>query len=403
MTRLLHVACMPFPTCQGTQAAVGAMLDASSSRDSEVRLLTYWARGYEELTRYAVDRLPNHPKVPSLRSGPSVGKLALDARCVFEVRRLARLHRFDAIVAHHVEAGAAAILADVAPVFYVAHTSLASELPIYLPKLPASIISFAGSALEHWVRARATGTAAVAPALTKVLGRGAVYLPVPWAAHRASIAGVPQGAQHAARTELGLGVGGPVALYAGNLDRYQGWDVLLGALKGLVARRADARLLLATESDPRPALDLARHCRVDQALTVVSLAGETQRRRVHAAADFAWIPRRTPGGLPIKMLDAFARSLPVIAARRATAGLPVDEACLVVADDDSRAFTDASCHLLEDTATAQQFASRAQSYLASHHSIDAFDGAMGRWLGASVSRRERAARPRSGAVERRAH
>ena len=43
---ILHVGCFPFPSHQGTQAAVGSMLNASVTAGQRVRLLAYAESGY---------------------------------------------------------------------------------------------------------------------------------------------------------------------------------------------------------------------------------------------------------------------------------------------------------------------------------------------------------------------
>jgi hypothetical protein len=196
---ILHVACLPFPSYQGTQAAIAAMLDASASTGRPTHLLTYAQAAYELDAPYEVHRIPDFPKVRSLRSGPSWGKIGLDARCVIETRRLARRIQPTAIVAHHIEAALAALVAQAAPVYYIAHTCLARELPVYFPSLPTEhtclarelpvyfpslptdLVSGVATRVEGRVCARVAGVAAVAPSLAQLLGPGARYLPVPWA------------------------------------------------------------------------------------------------------------------------------------------------------------------------------------------------------------------------------
>ena len=372
---ILHVACLPFPSFQGTQAALGAMLEASASSGGPSQLLTYAHGAYPLDAPYEVHRIPDFPKVRSLRSGPSWGKIALDARCIAETRRLAGRLRPKAIVAHHIEAAVAALAAQVAPVYYVAHTSLARELPVYFPSLPARLVSGLARQLEAIVCARAAGVAAVAPSLAQLLGREARYLPVPWA--------LPASApptREEARAALGLAANARVCLYAGNLDRYQGWETLIEALA--ILRHADPRalLLVATESDTIPARKRAERLLVADSVCFRRLDGERHRQLAHAASDLSWVPRRTEGGLPIKMLDAFSRGLPVVATQRATAGLPVKDACVTVPDDDAAALAAAARRLIEDDRAAATLAQRANRYLSTRHSASAYAAAMREFL-----------------------
>lgn len=369
---ILHVACLPFPSYQGTQAALDAMLRAATDRGRGAHLLAYAHGAYDLDAPYPVHRVPDFPRVRSLRSGPSLGKLMLDARFIAHVRRL--VHRLEprAIVAHHIEAALVALAAGARPLYYVAHTSLSRELPVYFPSLPQSAVSLAGRQSEGLVCRSARGVAAIAPSLAALLGGNARYIPVPW----------PQGAildgpnRIQAREALGLPRDVHLCLYAGNLDRYQGWEDLLEALLAVRATHPRASLLIATESDPTPARREARRLQVEKSVHFRRLDGEHARRLVHAASDLAWIPRRIEGGLPIKMLDAFARGIPVVAMERAAAGLSLGRACVTVPDDDPAKLASAARSLIDDERARERLREQAFCYLATHHDHDSFDAAM---------------------------
>jgi glycosyltransferase involved in cell wall biosynthesis len=348
------------------------MLDASARAGRETHVLTYAHGAHPLHAAYRVHRLPDFPRVRSLRSGPTWGKLALDARCIAATRRLVDELQPDAVVAHHVEAALATQFAGVAPVYYVAHTSLETELSVYFSRLPKWALRLGGRFVDRVAMGLAERTAAVAPALAARLGDGVVHLPVPWRTER----------RRARKTA------GAVMLYAGNLDSYQGWEDLLEALRQLRALRPNARLLIASESDPSAARREAARLGVGSAVDFSRLDGEAARTRVHDASDLAWIPRRTEGGLPIKMLDAFARGLPVVASRRATAGLPVERACRVVPSDDPAAFARATHRLLDDEPARRVLVDAGLQYLAAHHSDTAYLAALDALLGRSASPEE---------------
>lgn len=374
---ILHVACLPFPSHQGTQAALHAMLRASAGTGSPTHLLAY-AHGAHELDApYQIHRIPDFPKVRSLRSGPSFGKVALDARCIREIRKLGRHLQPDVIVAHHIEAALAALAARVAPVYYVAHTCLERELPVYLPGVPKRIARTVARQVERQVHKQAAGVAAVAPSLAALLGDGVRYLPVPWAPPPTE----GRATREEARVALGLASSAHVCLYAGNLDRYQGWEHLIEAT--LLLRRTDrnAQLLVATASDPAPALRQAKRRGIADTVRFSGLDSERARTLAHAASDLAWVPRRIEGGLPIKMLDAFAREVPVVAMKRATAGLPVRGACWIVPDDDPGALAAAAASLIEDERAGNTLRDGARRYLALHHSNEWYCTAMRHLLG----------------------
>ncbi len=372
----LHVAAMPFPTVQGTQAAVRAMIDAEHEAGLAPELLTYAHGGPGDELRWPIHRVADLSGDRSLRSGPSWRKLVADAQLVLATRRLVAARRPRRILAHHVEAAAAALAARAHPLAFVAHTALGPELPTYLPARAASIAARAGEALDVALARRADVVLAVSPRLAERLtqrsGRPVQYAPVPWrcpppidAAERA-----------AARAALRLDAVTPVLLYAGNLDAYQGLEGLLQAIALLGERRPDARLLLATASDPGPFIDALRAAGLADRLVLATLADENDRRRVHAAADAAVIPRGAEGGLPVKLLDAMARGVPVVAVRRATAALSLDGAALVAADDDPEALAAAALIALEARETRGQLGQRGVEYVQRAHAPSAYLAAL---------------------------
>lgn len=376
---VLHVAAMPFPSPQGTQAAVRAMLEALAAAGQETHLATY-ARGAGTLedAAFTVHRVPDLPRDRSLRSGPSVRKLVLDASLAALVPRLVRRLRPSLVVAHHAEAMLAALAARARPLVYVAHTALGPELPAYWGSLNPSLLSLVGDALDRRLVRRADEVCAIAPSLAEHLTRNAERpvhsIPFPWPPtlirgdeHR----GLPV-PQATVRREFGFSENEQVLLYAGNLDRYQGVETLLDAAQ-LVA---GARLLVATESSTDWLEREAR--RRGLTVTVAPLATESDRSRAHAAADVSVVPRALPGGVPVKLLDALSRGVPVVASRRATGGLALDEVAVVVADDDAEALAVGIRMLLAAPRARASLAAAGRAYVAREHSADRFVAAFRR-------------------------
>ena len=75
----LHLAALPFPSYQGTQAAIRSMLETRHASGTRVELFTYGNAGYDWESPFPLHRGPEAARV-ALRSGPSVAKLLADAR-----------------------------------------------------------------------------------------------------------------------------------------------------------------------------------------------------------------------------------------------------------------------------------------------------------------------------------
>lgn len=225
----------------------------------------------------------------SLRSGPSLQKAYADLAMVPGLRRAASELNPDVLVGHNVEGAVVVHLSRLRlPHVYMAHTRMDTELPTYVSPWLRRAAAWTGSALD-WVSAHADHVAAVSPWLaTRFHG---TYVPPPWELP-APIEAEERGA---ARRELGLH--GAVGVYAGNLDAYQDWRQIL-ELRELLT------LVVATASDASALVGQVEH--------VLPLQDEGDRRRIHAIADMALVPRGASGGLPIKLIDALSRGVPVL-------------------------------------------------------------------------------------------
>ena len=138
---------MPFPTVQGTQAAIKMMLDAEHEGGRSPALLSYAHGGYELRAPWPHHRTADLVRDRSLTSGPSWRKVLQDAQLAMALRRLADPPPAR-LVAHHVEAATAALGARVGDVVFFAHTALGAELPSYLPARAAKLAGRAAAGRE---------------------------------------------------------------------------------------------------------------------------------------------------------------------------------------------------------------------------------------------------------------
>lgn len=371
---------MPFPTVQGTQAAVRAMIDAEHEAGREPVLLTYAHGGYELSPPWPIVRVADLSRDRSLRSGPSLRKLVSDAQLVVAARREARARKPTMVIAHHVEAAAAVLAARARPVVFVAHTALGPELPTYLPAAARALAARAGEALDIALARRADVTLAVSPRLAERLssasGREVRYVPVPWSIPPA----IEPTERTKARKRFGFGPLDPVLLYAGNLDGYQGVELLARAFATLKSRRPDARLLVATASANERLEQALWSLGAADRVTFAPLSDEPDRRAVHAAADVACITRAVEGGLPIKLLDALSRGVPSIVTRRATSGLSLENTAVVVPDDDPEALAAAALIAIEARESASERGRRGIEYVRRAHAPSEYLAVMERAL-----------------------
>ena len=228
-----------------------------------------------------------------------------DHRALLESRRLARVVRScspDVVHLHSSKAGLAGRLA------------LRGRLPtVFQPHAWsfAAATGAQGRAALAWERAGARWTTVLVCCSPEELDEG----------RAAGVAGAAQvlrngvdldrfasvspAARAAARRALGLGEE-PVAVVVGRLTRQKGQDVAAAAWPHVAAQLAGARLLLVGDGPERAAVAAA-------AGEGVALLGHRDDvPQVLAAADLVLLPSRWEG-LPLALLEAMARGLPVVA------------------------------------------------------------------------------------------
>lgn len=334
--RSLHVAALAFPTNQGTQAALHHMLCALAAEGHDTHLLCYPLHhgGDPDASArpYRIHRVPGPLRQRSTRSGPSLEKILLDLGLAARAVQLCRALSPDLVVVHHVEAGLCGLVIP-QRVLFMAHTSLRTELPSYFSGAWSAVTAGLGGGLDRFLCARHAGTLAVSPLLASLLSAEGVHavasVGIPWF----PVDPITEAERRSARAHFGLTSEQRVILYAGNLDAYQGLDGPVAAMAALAARRPELVWLVATGS---PVHEFSRKLAVrglgSRAL-FTSLGDESERRRVHAAADLVLVPRGAPGGVPVKLLDALARGVPVVTTNTACAGLPLPRGVVALVED----------------------------------------------------------------------
>jgi glycosyltransferase involved in cell wall biosynthesis len=363
MTAVLHAALMPFPSPQGTQGAVAAIMRALLTRGDDAKLFVH-PHGDGTRTEIPLVRPMRVPFGTSLRSGPTLARAALD---LVSLPAFARASRGKHVFAHNVEAATAARLIRADYVF-VAHTLMARELPYYASR-GADVLGPIGHGLDQLAAGAAQVLAAISPRLVsdleRTFEREAYYLPIPWAISEPA----QVHARLAARAGLGLDAHTLVLGYTGNLDRYQGTQLLLPTLAH-VAARTRAVLVVATESDGEAFLRDAARAGLAASVHMRPLATEADREAAHALFDVLVVPRACEGGVPIKLLDALARGVPVVAAREALAGLPCGAAVLGTRAEAPS--LGAACLLAAPASSREALADAGHRYLEAHHGTSRF-------------------------------
>jgi glycosyltransferase involved in cell wall biosynthesis len=165
----------------------------------------------------------------------------------------------------------------------------------------------------------------------------------------------PPGEEEQRRACARAGVApGAFALYAGNLDRYQDLDLLERA-----ARTAPELPFVVATHAPPPHGGALRFVRVGDA---------AEARALTFAAGVALLPRRRPGGFPIKLLNYMEAGRAIVAWRDVAEGLEhARSAWLLESGAGPDALGAAARRLVADPALAARLGRGARAALAARH------------------------------------
>jgi glycosyltransferase involved in cell wall biosynthesis len=345
---------------QGSQVYVSEQLAALAGEGAEPTLFCYGRGLGAPPPGLRVERIPAALSPRRTRAGPSARKPLADAALAACLAAAARRQRFDAVLAHNAEGALVALAARPlvrAPVVYVAHTLLAAELGSYAPRALSAAAARAGARLDRALASRADAVLALCGAAAAGLARfarGPVRVIPP------GLAPAPPPAPEAiarACARAGVEPGG-FALYAGNLDGYQDLGELEAAARELL--RAPALPVLAATHAAQPVRA--------GALRVHRVADAAEARALTFAAAVAVLPRRAPGGFPVKLLNYMEASRAIVARRGVAEGL-VDgvSARLLAPEDGPQALAVAIRALAAEPAVAARLGAAARAHLEAHH------------------------------------
>lgn len=365
MKRILIVAPQPFFSVRGTPINVRALTSDLSSFGYEVEILTLpFGTEVEGLKISRVPRLPFFSKVPI---GPSLAKGSYLLSFCLAVWR--RRKRFDLL--HGVEEGAFAVglVGLLAKVPYVVDvdscmpTQLAASPIGRIPGLTALL-----STIESFFLRRAAAAITVCSALSQKVKAVAPQTPL------FQIEDFPLEDALTVDLEV-LGrlrqrfAGRRVALYTGNLEPYQGVELLIDSFREI--QRSDVTLVIVG-GDPE------RITRLRKSVLGLSVELEGSRPTSEMAsymelADFLVSPRLQGENVPLKLYTYMAAGKPLVATRIASHTQVVDESSAFLGEPTKtglRSALEIAFQASPDELTAKR--DKALTLVQEHYSREAF-------------------------------
>lgn len=372
---ILLLAPHPFYQNRGTPIAVDLLIDSLSTTGYEIDLLTFNEgedRSYPNVTIYRVGKLLRFRKI---RPGFSSKKLVLDVFMFFHMVRLLVRKRY--LVIHAVEESAfmAMVLGFVfrTPFIYDMDSSLATQIIDKFTSL--SVIEKPLRWLESLPIRWACAVVPVCDALMNLALRyrsEGVYLlkDISLLDKSCSLSSVPE-------VDNLSEIGDPssdILLYVGNMEPYQGIDLLLESFALAVSKKEDLKLIVigGTEAD------------VNKYRNIVIDFGIVEKAHFMGARPLEYLnayclqakllvsPRIHGENTPMKIYSYLDSGVPVLATRLSTHTEVMNDGNSFLAEPNANAFSGAIEEVFEDYDVALSRANVAADLIAKEHSKTSF-------------------------------
>lgn len=362
------VAPQPFYEDRGTPIALRQFLLAMGELGRSVDLVTYPIGADVAIPGLRIFRSGNPFGFGSVPIGFSLRKVILDLPLIATLQRRLSCERYECIHAVEEAAFPAAVLArrHGIPLLYDMQSSLAEQLTRLAP-LAAPPARAALDAMERWLLRRSSlvvTSAGLAERVRLIVPRTPVR---EWHFPSAPVDSNPAEVQRL-RERLGLSRPGPVVLYSGTFESYQGLPELISAIPLVRARVPDATFVFvgADKANGLFAQDPAPSLIASGALRVIDRQPRAEMAAFLALADVLVSPRAYGGNLPLKIFDYLAAGRPIVATDIPThrTVLAEDRAVLVAPRTDSIA--EGIAAVLDDPARAERLAAAAGNYARTH-------------------------------------
>lgn len=386
--RILVLAPHPFYQDRGTPIDLDILLRALARRPGAQVDAVVFAEGedrsYPNLTLH---RVPATPFTRRVRPGFSLRKLLADALLFWKAWRLVRRHRYDVV-----HAGEESVFFAMAfrrlhgiPYVYDLDSSIAQQMVEQMPRLGPLASLF--DRLEGAAIRSALATAPVCNALRDLCRmRGARRVVT---LHDISQLEEPDAAPSGA-LQREAGTERRILLYVGNLEPYQGVDLLLEAFAHAARRTGAVDLVVigGVEEDVRRYREMAERLGIGERCHLLGPRPFEALDRYLADADILVSPRIRGVNTPMKVFPYLHSGRPLLATDLPTHSQILTSEVAYLARPEPDAFAKAIVELAEDGALRARLGGAGRAFVERNHTFPAHQRRVDElydWIGAQLA------------------
>jgi len=368
--KILLLAPSPFFQLRGTPIAVRLLTKVLTSQGYEVHILTYHEGEEVQFPNCTISRIPALPGIRNIKPGPSWKKIIADLALFVKLLKMVRQGHFDLIHAVEESAFMALVIKKIygLPYVYDLDSSLSQQLSEKYP-----LLRFLKPVLELFEKAavkESLGAVTVCKSLENmVLKFDADKLVV----RLEDITLLPEGSGEEIPSE-NQGLDEPVIMYIGNLEKYQGVDLLLEGFRLAVTEIPEARLVIIGGSDPDIAKyrEKARELGLDQKTHFLGQKPITEMRSNFDQARILVSPRIQGQNTPMKIYSYLDSGKAVLATDLPTHTQVLDKEIAWLVPPTPEGMAEGMVTLLQDSNLRENLARRAKERVRQEYCFEAF-------------------------------
>ncbi|MEX0729874.1 MAG: glycosyltransferase family 4 protein [Aquisalimonadaceae bacterium] len=372
--RVLILAPHPFYQDRGTPIAVNLLIRALTERGDTVDILTFHEGSdptHEGLTIHRI-AAPLFGKVRNVRPGPSWKKIVCDVYLMGRLFGLLRRHRYDVIHAVEESAFMAMVVGPLFSVPFIFDIDSSLTTQVVDKYRPLKVIEKPLRYLESLPARRAVAVLPVCQALATDVAR----YPVQHMAVLKDVSLLTEQPDDADVEDLRatLEIDGTVAMYIGNLEPYQGIDLLLESFAEISDETPDTHLVvIGGEAD-----DINHYRKRADTLRIgarTHFIGKRPVARIGAFMAQAQVlvsPRLQGVNTPMKVYTYLHSGIAVLATDLPTHTQVMTDDIACLAPPEPSAFGMALRRLINDPELRARLAHQARDYIEREHSYPAF-------------------------------
>lgn len=370
MMKILLLAPSPFFQLRGTPIAVRLLTKVLTAEGHEVHILTYHEGEQVQFPNLTISRIPALPGIKNIKPGPSWKKIVSDLVLFVKLLKMVHRNRFDVIHAVEESVFMALVIKRIfgIPFIYDLDSLLSQQLS---EKYKA--LRFLKPVLELFEKKAVKGSLG-AVTVCKFLEESVLKCD----AHKLvvrleDITLLPEISAEEDQAENRMMVE-PAVMYIGNLERYQGIDLLLEGFQMAIRKIPEAKLVIIGGSEP----DITRYRKRAQDLGIgdkTRFLGPKPIDQMRFWFDQAQIlvsPRIQGQNTPMKIYSYLDSGKPVLATDLPTHTQVLDKEIAFLVSPAPEAMAEGMVTLLKDSRLRKNLACSAKERVKQEYCFEAY-------------------------------